>query len=360
MKDLTNKTTIYDIARESGVSVSTVSRVINNSPNVAEKSKAKVRAVIDKYHFEPSQLARALTVNKTNTIGVIVSDIANPYFSALYLEIQRYAMERGYSVILCNTLFGGASHGVASTFSENEYFKNLLSKKVDGAIILGGENDKEQISKKYIDALNDFASKVPVVVLGEQIEECDKCIFLNRNLGGGFPALVQHLAVLGNRRIGFVGGEPGVRQTTARFKAYQNTLISLGLEFDPKLVALTNYYSKDGYEGMMEILDSGVQRPDAVIAINDAVAIGCIRAINDRSLRCPEDIALVSGDQFFESDYVTPRLTSLDQQNDYLGRLSILALISAIKGIQETITFEHKPRLIIRESCGNGIQRDFK
>ena len=349
-------TTIYDIARESGMSVSTVSRVLNNSPSVSEKSLRKVRAVIDKYQFAPSAVARAMSNNRTKTFGVIVSDIANPYFSALFLEVERYALQYNYSIILCNTLFGGSSHGVSSPISEAEYFQTLLSKKIDGAIIMGGEIDKEQITDDYLQALNRLAAQIPVVVIGQAIEGCN-CIFLNRNLGGGFSSLVRHLAVLGNRRIGFVGGEPGVRQTTARFEAYRATLESMGLPYEPELVALTDYYSKDGYEGMTHILNSKVEPPDAVVAINDAVAIGAIRAINDHALRCPEDIALVSGDQFFESDFITPRLTSLDQQNGYLGRLAILSLISAVNGVHEDVAFEHDPRLIIRESCGSKIDR---
>lgn len=350
--------TIYDIAKESGVSVSTVSRVLNKSPLVSDRSMERVRAVIDKYQFEPSAVARAMSQNYTKTLGVLVTDIANPYFSALFLEIQRYAMQNNYSIILCNTSLCGAPYSLPNPYTEKDYFQMLLGKRIDGAIVLGGENDKDVISEEYKTALRDFSGQIPTVVIGREIEGCS-CIFLNRNQGKGISTLVRHLAALGNQRIGFVGGEPGIQQTTTRLQAYKSTLESIGLGWDPDLIALTNFYTGDGYEGMMGILKRGVKKPDAMVAINDAVAVGAIRAILDCGLRCPEDIAIVSGDQFFDSEYAVPRLTTLDQQNDYLGRLSILSLIGAINGVSEPITFEHSPRLIIRESCGAKIRRTF-
>lgn len=349
--------TIYQIAEESGVSVSTVSRVLNGSEHVSPRTLERVNAVIRRNQYQPSAVARAMTINRTGTLGVVLPDIANPYFSSLFLEIERHALQKQYSIMLCNTLFGGSSHGVPSPFTEAEYFEQMMRQKVDGLIVIGGEIDKEQLSDAYVDALCRIAEAMPVVALGPRIEGCG-CIFLNRNLGGGFPSLVRHLCALGNQRIGFVGGEQGVRQTTARFDAYKDTLQSLSLPFEPELVAFSNYYAQDGHEAMARILhDQSTPHPDAVVAINDAVAIGAIRAISDFGLNCPRDIAVVSGDQFFESEFITPRLTSLDQRNDYLGRLIIMTVLGAINGVQETIDFEHNPRLIIRESCGAQITR---
>lgn len=299
-----------------------------------------------------------MTVNQTNTLGVIMPDITNPYFSSLFLEIERYALENHYSIVLCNTLFGGSSHNVPSPFTEAQYFQSMKERRVDGIIVTGGEIDKDNVSDGYIAALNNLCETMAVVIIGQKVEGC-KCLFIDRNLSGGFSSLVRHLAALGNRRIGFVGGETNVRQTTARLKAYRETLLSLSLPCEPALIALSDYYTKDGYEAMNRILTGDAPYPDAVVAINDAVAIGAIRAINDYGLQCPHDIAVVSGDQFFDSNFITPRLTSLDQQNDYLGRLSITTLISAIHGVNETVTLAHDPRLIVRESCGSQIKREF-
>lgn len=345
------KLTIYEIAKLSGVSVSTVSRVLNDSPYVSARTKARVTDIINQYHFSPSTVARAMIINQTQTLGVIISDITNPYFSELYLEIQRYAVDFGYSLILCNTFYGGSSHGVSDAIPEDTYFQMMLDKKVDGVLILGGEIDRDQVSASYQEALNRLGRQIPVVILGQTIPDCC-CTFINRNFSGGVSALIHHLLALGRRRIGFVGGEEGIRTTTARLGAYVQTLKSLSIPYDPALVSLSNYYAPDGYQAMSRLLDGSVPAPTAVICINDAVAQGAIRAIADKGLRVPEDISVVSCDQFPSGEYSCPRLTTLDQQNSYLGRMSIMTLISAIHSDSECITISHEPRLIIRESCG--------
>lgn len=352
------KLTIYEIAELSGVSVSTVSRVLNESPYVSAKTKAHVTDIIKKYHFSPSSVARAMISNQTQTLGVIISDITNPYFSELYLEIQRYAVELGYSLILCNTFYGGSSHGVSDMIPENTYFQMMLDKKVDGVLILGGEIDRDEISDSYKEALNRLGRQIPVVILGQSIPDCC-CTFINRNLSGGVSALVRHLLALGRRRIGFVGGEQGIRTTTARLAAYAQTLKALAIPYDPSLVSLSNYYAPDGYQAMKKLLEQKDSLPTAVVCINDAVALGAIRAIADSNLRVPEDISVVSCDQFPSGDYSCPRLTTLDQQNSYLGRMSIMTLIGAINHDSECISITHEPRLIIRESCGAGLDAPF-
>lgn len=342
--------TIYQIADESGVSVSTVSRVLNGGEHVSSKSLEKVKRVIEKYNYSPNAIARAMTNHHTKTIGVMLPDITNPYFSALFLEIERYALSRQYSVILCNTLYGGASHGVTSPIGEIGYLKILKERMVDGIIITGGQLDLQDTPAEYINALNELNKSIPLVLIGQEVDGCE-CLSVGRSLNGGVSALVQHLSALGNRLIGFVGGEIGVRQTYARLEAYRQTLESLGLPGYPELVALSDYYTADGYAAMNRILQ-GTVIPQAVIAINDSVALGAIRAICDRGLKVPEDIAVVSCDKFYDSEFYVPRLTTLDQQNEYLGRLSIQLLMGAIAGIGESIDVKHTPQLIINESCG--------
>lgn len=342
--------TIYQIAEECGVAVSTVSRVLNGGEHVSKKTMDKVTRVIEKYNFSPNAVARAMSNRKTGTIGVLMPDITNPYFSALFLEIERYALSREYSVVLYNTLYGGASHGVQSPFDEIRYLKMMKEKMVDGIIVTGGQMDLQDTPKAYIKALNDLNRSIPVVIIGQEVEGCS-CLFVNRNLGGGVASLVQHLAALGNRRIGFVGGEVGVRQTKERLDAYRDTMSGLGLPVCEEMIALSDYYTGDGYEAMKALLGKE-ERPQAVIAINDRVALGAIRAISDAGMNVPEDIAVVSCDKFYDSEYFVPRLTTLDQQNEYIGRLSIQLLMGAINGSGENIDVSHTPQMIVRESCG--------
>lgn len=345
--------TIYGIAKECGVSVSTVSRVLNHNPRVSDKTRAAVLRVIESHHFSPSGIARAMSNQTTRSIGIMLPDITNPYFSALFLEIQRHTLENGYSALLYNTLFGGSSHEIGSPFEEMQYFEMLKDKRVDGCIVLGGQMDLDRPSDVYIQALNRLNSSIPVVAIGQPLEGCD-CIFINRDLGGGVTSLLQHLAALGNRHIGFIGGQQGVRQTTERLNAYRTALKALRLPISERLTMLSNYYLEDGYTGMKALLEGG-KKIDAMVAINDQVAVGAIRAMRDAGLSVPEDIAVASCDSFPGGEYQCPRLTGLNQQNEYIGKLAILSLMSAMRGVRETIHIHHSPVLVIRESCGSNL-----
>lgn len=342
--------TIYEIARECGVSVSTVSRVLNHSRSVSEKTRANVMRVIESNHFTPSGIARAMSNRSTRSVGIMLPDITNPYFSALFLEIQRYTLENGYSALLLNTLYGGASHAIGSPFEEMQYFDMLKDKRVDGCIILGGQMDLDCPSEDYVRALDRLNQSLPVVAIGQPLTGCN-CIFINRDLSGGVASLLSHLVALGNRHIAFLGGQQGVRQTTERLKVYRASLEALHLPVSERLVALSNYYTEDGYTGMRTLLASG-EKLDAVVAINDQVAVGAIRAICDAGRTVPGDIAVVSCDSFPGGEYQCPRLTGLNQQNEYIGKLAILSLMSAMNGIRETISIHHTPVLVVRESCG--------
>ncbi len=348
--------TIYDIAQRSGVSVSTVSRVLNNSPSVSEKTKKKVQSIIEELNYTPNSLARGLMNKKTMTIGVIMPDISNPYFASLFLQIQRYALSYNYSIILCNTLFEGSSHGYETPFKECDYFNMMIEKQVDAVLIAGGQIDKEDISNDFIQSLNNLNDSIPVVAIGQRVDGCN-CHFIERNTTGGVSTLVHHLFLLGHKSIAFIGGEVGVRITSARVTTFKNTLASLSLNCDENLIVLSDYYAKDGYDAMKVILDSDIPNPTAVIAINDMVARGGIRAIYDANLTVPNDIAVVSCDKFPDSDYLVPRLTTIDQKDEYLGKIAIMQLISAINGVSETISINHTPELIIRESCGLSLKK---
>ncbi len=343
--------TIYQLAEECGVSVATISRVLNGSPKVAEKTRVRIQAAIDKYHFSPNSIAQAMSSSRTNTIGVIMPDITYPFFSTLFLEIERYAAESGYSVLLTNTLHGGSARGITSSFDGEYYFQLLRSKCVDGVIIVGGEVDYDTVSPSYVSALNTLHEAVPVVVIGEPIPGA-QCAFVNRNLAGGIQALVNYLANLGHREIGYLGGQQTLLQTAAQLQTYRASLEALGLPVREENVALKGFYAKDGYEIIMSLLASGLPLPEAFLAANDQVALGAIRALADAHLRVPTDISIASCDMFPGSEYAIPPLTTIDQQHDHLGQLAVRKLLAAIKGDPAPNSPAHSPRLVVRESCG--------
>jgi LacI family transcriptional regulator len=349
---LKGKITITEIAQKSGVSVSTVSRVLNNSPSVSPKKRERIQRIIDEHNYTPSIFARGMINHKTKNIGVILPDITNPYFASLFLQVESFALKNMYATLLFNTMFSRNPQRYETSLTEEEYFKIILEKQVDGVLILGGQIDKDDVPDSFVQALNQLHRQVPVVIMGSRIDGCE-CLFVERNLKQGVTSIVHHFIALGHERIGFIGGEPGIRITTSRVDAFTQSLRSLGQTVPGTYIVTSDYYAPDGYTAMTQLLDMNPDRlPTAVVAINDMVALGAIRAMKDRGLQCPEQIAIASCDQFLQSDYSIPRLTSMDQHNEYLGRMAVLQLISAINGSDETISINHSPELIIRESCG--------
>jgi LacI family transcriptional regulator len=346
------KITIYHIAEQAGVSISTVSRVLNGSSLVSPKTRAHVQALISQHRFSPNPLARNLTGSKSKTIGVILPDITNPYFSSLFLEIERYAIEQGYSAALFNTMYGSFSRSFSKFIEEKDFFQTALDKRLDGLIITGGQIDMDTVSTAYREALNTLQKEIPVVIIGQKFEGT-RCLFVERNLERGVFTVVRHLYNLGHRRIGFIGGEVGVRITSDRFRAYQKILAELGLSFNQDYVHFSDYYAGDGYAAMQEQMR--LSMPSALVAINDTVALGVIRAAADAGLTVPQDLSIASCDRFFFSDYSVPRITSLDQQNDYLGRLAIVELINLMQGLDHGNSLSPTPCLVVRESCGAGL-----
>lgn len=340
--------TIKQIAKESGVSIATVSRVMNGTAPVSEATRARVNEVIQRHHYSPNAFARSLINRQSMTIGIIIPDISNPYFSAMFSEMERSAHGANYSVLLCNTSFRAAESS-EKTFREVDYFQMMLDKNVDGVIVAGGQADLLEVREEYRAALKHMADSIPVVVLGNPISGIS-CRFIQRERGQGVFSAIRHLAKLGHRQIAFVGGENGVGITAARLRAYMDALDTLGLTKNPDLIKMSDYYIPDGFHATRELLSGGAPFT-ALVAMNDNVALGAYRAIADAGLRVPQDVSIVSCDQFYSADFLVPRLTSVDQHNELFGRHVIHALLNLIKGDLGESELNYQPELVIRESC---------
>ncbi|MFC6177631.1 LacI family DNA-binding transcriptional regulator [Companilactobacillus huachuanensis] len=349
--------TIKDIARMAGVSVSTVSRVINNKPNVTPLKKSKVQQAIKESGFQPSMLARGMISNKTNTLGIIVPDITNAYFTALISQIELITRGLNYSLLLFNTMTAGKQRSNDSVSTEIEVFHTIQEKKVDGVIILGGEIDKIKPDQLYIKALNQLNEQIPVVIVG-QPNSAVTCKFVPRYQEMSGEIITQHLLASGYQNIGFLGGEPDVEITDERLQGYKK-MMSTYSNLDSKLIYLNDYYVQDGYDGMSELIKKNL-KIDALVTINDQVALGAIRALNDNDLRCPQDIAIGSCDAFPNSAYFTPRLTTIDHHNITLAKIAVKYLIQLIepKGHDSFQSDSPLPELIIRESCGHKLKEE--
>lgn len=345
---MNRQVTIVQIAKECGVSIATVSRVMNGTAPVSEATRARVNEAIKRHRYTPNAFARSLIKRQSMTIGIIMPDIANPYFSAMFSEFEHAARAANYSVLLCNTSFC-AGEAQEKTPRELDYFQMMLDKNVDGVVVAGGQADLLEVSEAYRTALQHLASALPVVVLGNRIEGVD-CLFIQRERGQGVFSAVNYLASLGHRHIAFVGGEEGVGITSARLQAFRGALDTLHLPSHPNAVMLSDYYTPDGYRATKDLLAGNVPFT-AMLTMNDNVALGAYRALADAGLRVPQDVSVISCDQFYSADYLVPRLTSVDQHNELFGRFIINALLGAINGVKEDTVLTYNPELVIRESC---------
>jgi len=196
--------------------------------------------------------------------------------------------------------------------------------------------------------LND---QTPVVIIGQKVAGC-KALFVERDQFRSSEIITQHLLALGHRRIAFIGGEPGIRITSQRLTAFKK-IMNIYAKVDDQLVILNDYYPQSGYDAMNKLLNSDVKLPDAIVAINDRVAWGIFRAMHDHGLESPDDIAVGSCDAFPNGEFMTPRITTVNQHNESLGKIALHYLFQLIdhKNLEQ-IEETHLPELIIRESCG--------
>ena len=332
--------TIYEIAKIAGVSPTTVSKVINNYPDVSDKTRAKIKKILDEENFLPSPQAQFLSTKKTWTLGIVYFEnlgvgLTHPFFSGVIEAFKRQADKYGYSL-----LFGSKNDRLKNdTFLE--YFKY---KSVDGiAIICTDPNDKETLEL--------IESDFPIVVI-DMFNE-DTSTVASDNMDGCYLA-VKYLYDLGHRRIAHIIGASKSDNwaSNIRRKGYEKAMERLGLEvIDGYIADGINFDVSGGYRAMKELLKLK-EIPTAVFAAADKIALGAIDALKDEGLSVPGDISIVGFDDIELARYVTPRLTTIRQNREEIGKTAVDLLVKQINGktklkINKIIPVE----LIERNSC---------
>ena len=329
--------TLRDVARRAGVSTSTVSHVLNGTRPVSEELRRRVLDAMHELGYEPNAVARSLKVNRSNTIGLIISDISNPFFTAVVRGVEDVAQARGYTVILCNS-----DEDVAK---ETTYLKVLRSKRVDGLILAPAGRPHEYLR-------NLVKADFPLVFLDRDIEGLGVAAVLLDNEGAARQA-VRHLVDLGHRRIGMITGRPSISTTTERLAGYLAALREAGLPVDERLIVSGGSSIEGGRAAANALLDLD-PRPTAIFSANNLMTIGALVAIDARGLSIPEDIALVGFDDFPWSGVLRPRLTTVAQPTYELGRMAAEVLLRRLAGSRseppERVVLPGK--LTVRESCG--------
>lgn len=333
--------TIYDIAKEAGVSASTVSRVLTNSANVRKEKKDKIQAIIDKYNFKPNALAKGLSDTKSNLIGFITADVRNPFYSAVYIACENAARAKGYRVLLCNSL--GESE------REIEQLEMLVQQRVAAIIQLGGRVDDVETEAAFVEETKKIVPAIPMVVNGK-IDGVD-AYSVRIDAKEGCTLLTEHLIQLGHEKIALVGGRLNVISTYEKYVTYREILDKHGIAFRPEYVVNGGYDQNSGYSGVKTLLGLK-EMPTAIIAINDFTAAGVMRGLQEMGFNVPGDISVVSYDNTYIADLLVPRLTSIDYDYAVFGEKLVDTAIRALNGEKPEKITTVTPHLVVRKSSG--------
>jgi LacI family transcriptional regulator len=311
--------TIYDVAREAGVSMATVSRVVNNNPNVKPQTRKKVFEAIERLGYRPNAVARGLASKKTTTVGVVIPDISNQIFAEVARGIEDIANMYHYNIILCN----------ADKRKEKEIrvINTLLEKQVDGLLFMGGT-----VTEEHIQAFR--TASVPIVLCATTDELASiPSVDINHE-DAAFDA-VNNLIQNGHKHIAMISGTLQDQSNGfARYQGYKRALESAGLTVDEDYVRIGNYRYESGVDAMKYFLELS-KRPTAVFAATDEMAIGAIHAIQDAGLKVPEDISVISVDNIRMASMVRPQLTTVAQPMYDIGAVSMRLLTKLMK--KETV-----------------------
>lgn len=333
------RVTIGDVARRARVSRATVSRVLNQYPHVRAAVRAAVQRAIQTLRYRPDHAARSLAGRQTQVLGLIVSDITNPFYAETARAILETARGSGYNVILCNT--------DNLRRLQEEYVEVLRQRRVDG-IIFGSVFMRDPIVERLIE----FG--YPCVMYNRRLRSRRGSYIVLDNAQAS-QDLTRHLAGLGHRRIAFIAGPSQISTAAERLQGYRAGLRAADLAFDPGLVRQGYFKAETALRAAQELLKSR-QRPTAIVAGNDLMALAALQAAGDLALRVPDDLAVVGFDDIEIAGHRDVQLTTVAQQKAEMGRLAASWLLEIIRDPERFARepFQHvlAPRLVIRRTCG--------
>jgi len=334
--------TIRDVAKKAGVAISTVSLVINDQPNVSDEIRTKVLSVIKELHFHPRRSARGLASKRSGNIGFILTDdhfsVAEPFYTKIFLGTELEARKHNYYVLLTT---------VGRTVRETkELPRFLLEHNVDGVIIAG------KISATWIEYIR--SRNLPVLLIDYEVPR-HRVSTVSMDNRTGVRLGVEHLLKLGHIRIGFLGGDLAHPSIAERYRSYVDTMTSAGISILPEWVCIDepDTRSENGYNAARIILTHSHDRPTAVFAANDAMAIGCIQYCREAGIVVPESLAVVGFDNIEAGYHIEPRLTTVNVHREEMGSIAVRRLVEMIREKSDVVTKATTPvELIVRESCG--------
>lgn len=334
--------TIQDLARAAGVSVATVSKALNNYPDVGDETRRRIVALAQEMGFQPSRAALTLVTGRSHLVGVFYLQeyqsgvMFHPFFTEVFIGFKRMVGQAGYDL-----------YSFTSRHEERERFSFVQlcrHHRLDGIVLMGVDSADPQV--------HDLAhSGIPCMSIDNDLISTRAGYVISDNVGGAMQAM-HHLFSLGHRKIAFINGMLRSRPGHDRFIGYRQALDSVGLPYRQDYVLHSDFTAENGYAGMRQLLDLA-DPPTAVFCAADTMAFGAIRALHEAGLRVPQDVAVVGFDDIEMASLFIPALTTVRQDKDGLGSLAGEALVRMIEepGFVPPGTVV-PTQLIIRESCG--------
>jgi len=330
-------TTIADVAKRAGVSTVTVSRVINGARNVNSATRDKVERAVKELHYVPNSAARSLRSKRTNAIALLVPDITNPFWTTVARGVEDAAQSGGYSILLCNTDEDPAK--------QLQYLDVVISRRVDGVIIAPYSADARKLKRLR-------EREIPAVMVDRRIQGWEVDTVIGDSISGA-RALVKHLIDLGHQRIGVISGPLNTSSAEDRVTGYIIALTEAGIPIDLRMIRRGEFKTSSGETLTNQLLDESL-RPTAIFATNNSIAMGVVDAVDQRGLRIPQDIALVSFDDIPHLSHVFPFLTVAVQPAYEMGIKAAQLLLSRLNGepVSQPCQIVLPTCLIVRYSCG--------
>jgi DNA-binding LacI/PurR family transcriptional regulator len=328
---------IHEVAKRAKVSIATVSRTLNNPSTVDPKTAARVLKAVEELRYHPDIYARSLVSGRSRILGLIVSDITNPFFPELVRGFEDVAVQHGYEIMVSSTDYNSARMAVC--------VRRLLERKVEGVAIMTSEMDRpliDQLERRKVPTVFLDVGSVHALISNIQVD-----------YAAGINQAVEHLLALGHRRIGFISGPLTLKSASIRRTAFLECLTRKGILEDEDLVTEGDHMIDGGLAAMSRLLDLP-NPPTAVLTSNDLTAIGALRAVHRKGLNVPKDVSVIGFDDIHFAEFTEPPLTTVALSRRELAEKAIFALLRHIEptpgqpghGAEYTIT----PTLVIRQS----------
>ena len=329
--------TIKDVAKHANVSITTVSRVLNQTEHaVNSETRERVLKAIKELGFYPNAMARGLHLKETKTIGLIVQDISNPYYPSIVRGVEDAAQELGYTVILANAY--------RSRERTTNYLNVFREKRVDGIIFTGGGAVKDATEENFFER-----NPVSTVVIGKSCNAKMPSVQVN-NVQASREAC-EHLIRLGHRQIVTVTGPEDSTTVVDRLEGYRQALTAHGIAYRDEFVLRCNFEFDEGYKAVEKFLDVSNDKVTAIFAQNDMMAIGIMKALKEKGLKIPEDVAVIGFDNIPLASFVTPMLSTVAVPIYELGRTAMRIMSDLQSGHEISRITTLPTKLLLRQSC---------